>query len=61
MYYKFSFYKFPLKQNHIIYKPYIPDSKEYLFTKLTNIIQIQNPKKYIEMNDIGLFGNVNIL
>ena len=35
-------------------KPYIPDSKEYLFTKLTNIPF--NPKKYIEMNDIGLFG-----
>ena len=41
-------------------KPYIPDSKEYLFTKLTNILsKIQ--KKYIEMNDIGYLGNVNIL
>ena len=39
-------------------KPYIPDSKEYLFTKLTNTFSKQ---KIIEMNDIGYIGIINIL
>ena len=37
-------------------KPYIPESKEYLFTKLTN--SFSKSKKYIEMNDIGYIGEM---
>ena len=42
-------------------KPHIPESKEYLFTKLTNFYLSKIQKKYIEMNDIGYLGKMDIL